>query len=128
MLQVGDCVVSAANGICKIKEETWQTFSSEKRQYFVLVPLDEKGAKLYIPVDTADQRIRRVMTKDEANELLESISSLQCMQIENEKFCEKEYKTAVHVLYAELAYALGCSEDEVEGRIDYGTRISIELS
>ena len=54
MLQIGDYVVSASNGVCKIDEEVWQDWSGEKRLYFLLVPIKEKGSKVYIPVEHAE--------------------------------------------------------------------------
>lgn len=158
MFQIGDYVISASNGICKIEEETWQTFSGEKTLYFVLIPLNEKGSKVYMPVENAEQRMRKAMTEGEAKELIGNLRTLPCIEIENSKLCEKEYKSAVysgdpvmvaraiktiylrmqvrlsagkkvtavddryfkaamHILHSELAYAIGCKEDEVEGRI-----------
>lgn len=158
MLQVGDYVVSSANGICKIEEEVEQNWSGKKKTYFMLLPVKEKGTKLYIPIDTAEQRIRKAMDYDEAEDFIDSLGSVLELKIENDKLRENEYKqavysgepsriasviktiyvrmqkrlvqgkkttaiderylkTAVHMLHSELAYALGCEEEEVEGII-----------
>lgn len=96
MLQIGDYVVSSSNGICKIEEETWQDWSGEKTLYFVLIPINEKGSKVYIPVKTAEQRVRKAMTESEAWQLISNLKLLPDIVIENQKFCEKEYKTAIY--------------------------------
>lgn len=95
MLQVGDHVVSSS-GICKIAEETWQNFSGEDKLYFVLVPLHEKRSKVYVPVEKAEQRLRKAMTNDEAGNLIDSLKSMPEIEIENEKTCEKDYKAATY--------------------------------
>lgn len=158
MLQVGDYVVSSANGICKIEEEVEQEWSGAKKSYFMLIPIKEKSARLYIPKETAGERIRKAMDYENAKAFIDSLGNVEELQIENEKSCEKEYKealysrqperiagaiktmylrtkrrnekgmkstavderyfkTAVHLLHSELAYALGCEEQEVEGII-----------
>ena len=96
MFQIGDYVVSSANGICKIDGEIEQDWSGEKRLYFVLSPIREEGAKVYIPVENADQRVRKAMTRQDAQELINKLKATPELPIENEKFCEKEYKTAIY--------------------------------
>lgn len=96
MLQVGDCVVSSSKGICLIKEETWENFSGAKKLYFVLIPLQEKDSKIFIPVENAEQKMRKVMTEEEAKEFISKIPLVPELEIENERMREKEYKDAVY--------------------------------
>lgn len=158
MLQVGDFVVSSTNGVCEIVEEVEQDWTGENMPYFLLLPLDDRDSKIYIPIDKAEQRIRRIMDFDEAKDFICHIDSISRLEIQNERFCEREYKDAifsgepvkiagaiktiyeriqkrhrqgkkttaiddryfkiaVHLLHSELAYALGCNEDEIEGNI-----------
>ena len=158
MLHIGDYVVSSVNGICKIEEEVERSWSGENRLYFALIPIKEKESKIYIPVENAEQRVRKAMTQEEAREFIGKLKSTQEIPVENEKMCEKEYKAAVysgdpmqvarviktiylrkqkrtalgkkatviddryyrlaiHILHSELAYALGCNEENVESKI-----------
>jgi len=158
MLQVGDYVVSSANEICKIEEKVKQDWFGEMKCYFLLLPMAESGTKLYIPIETAEQRIRKAMNYEEAKDFIDRLKSVSKLKIENDKLREKEYKdaiysgkpariasaiktiylhmqkrisqgkkstaidekyfkTAIHMLHSELAYALGCDEDDVEGII-----------
>lgn len=160
MLQVGDCVVSGVNGVCKIEDEVWENnWSGEKTLYYLLIPVEEKGSKMFIPVEHAEEKVRAVMTKEKAQALLQAFPTLPDLVIENEKFCEKEYKAAVysgdpyliaqtvktihdrmkkrqntgkktttvderyyamamHILASEMAYVLGCEEEDVEKNIN----------
>lgn len=99
MFKVGDVVIAGNDGICRIEKETWENWSGEERCYYLLVPNDAaetSGVKIYIPVENADCRLGKVMTKDEAAEFLETIEMISPMHIENERFCEKEYKDMLY--------------------------------
>lgn len=97
MFKVGDYVVNAANGICRINEIVQMDLSGTKqmKDYYLLVPVEEVTAKIYIPVDIADKRIRRVVNKDEAWQIIDRISGIDEAWIKNEKEREKEYKEVI---------------------------------
>ena len=68
MFEIGDYVLNATNGICKISEIVELDMSGDKqlKSYFLLRPVEEENDRVYIPVDNADKRIRKVITQDEA--------------------------------------------------------------
>lgn len=70
--------------------------SGTDKEYFLLIPISEQTAKVYIPVDMASQRIRMAMNKDEALQLIDSIQDIDEAYIENEKEREKTYKEALN--------------------------------
>ena len=70
--------------------------SGTDKEYYLLVPITEQTAKVYIPVDIASQRIRLAMSKKDALELIESIKDIDEAYIENEKEREKTYKEALN--------------------------------
>lgn len=119
MFQVGDVVVAGNNGICRIEKETWEKWSGENRCYYLLIPNDASGSKIYIPVESADCRLRKVMTKEEALDFIESIGSIPPMYIENERLCEKEYKEALYQ---------GSQQDRIAMLKTLYQRINIRLS
>lgn len=96
MFKKGDFVVNANNGICEITDIVTMNMSGTDKEYYLLVPINEQTAKVYIPVDTASQRIRLVMNKTDALELIESIKDIDEAYIENEKEREKTYKEALN--------------------------------
>lgn len=95
MFEKGDFVVNASNGICKIEDIVWMNMAGSEKEYYVLVPLEEKTAKVYLPIDIAPKRIRRVMTESEAWNLIRSVQQIDQVFIENEKEREKIYKDAI---------------------------------
>lgn len=92
MFVKGDFVVNSTNGICEIADVVNMNMSGVDKQYYMLVPVEEKTAKVYIPVDVAESRIRKVMTKEEAWDIIRSISKVEECWVENEKERERIYK------------------------------------
>ena len=95
MFEIGNFVISAANGICEIADTVTMNLSGTDREYFLLVPVEEKTAKVYIPVDAAEKRIRPVLTKDEAWQVIRGIPQVEETWVENEKERERIYKDAI---------------------------------
>ncbi len=97
MFEIGNYVLNATNGICKINEVVELDMSGDKvmKSYFLLRPVESEHDKVYIPVDKASQRIRKVISKDEALAVIDSISSVEVLTITNEKEREAKYKEAV---------------------------------
>lgn len=96
MYNKGEFVVKATNGICEIVDITTMNLSGENKAYYVLVPIEEKGAKVFVPVDTAENKIRPAMKKEEAWKLIKELNSVEEALIENEKEREKFYKEAIN--------------------------------
>lgn len=92
MLKIGDLVVTAANGICKINDIVEMNMTGEKKTYFLLIPELDENAKIYIPADKADERMRKVMNQSQAMQLIESMGSAEGLKIENERERELKYK------------------------------------
>jgi len=96
MFHIGEFVVNTNNGICEINDIVTMNMSGSDKEYYLLVPIAEQTAKVYIPVDMASQRIRLAMSKKDALELIESIKDIDEAYIENEKEREKTYKEALN--------------------------------
>lgn len=95
MFKKGDFVVNANNGICQINEITTMNMSGQEKEYYVLVPIHETTAKVFIPVDIAEKRIRLAMNEQEAWDLIKGIKAIEETYVENEKEREKIYKEAL---------------------------------
>ena len=67
-----------------------------EKEYYVLIPLDESTAKVFLPVDIAETKIRPAMNKNEAWQLIKEIKSVDEALVENEKERERIYKEAIN--------------------------------
>ena len=85
---------------------------------------------LHIPVETAEKRVRKILNKEEAiqsrdpEQLIRVIKNMYHRRkqrtIQGKKTTavdERYFKIAVHNLHSELAFALGCKEDEIQDMI-----------
>lgn len=97
MFEIGEHVIKANNGICKIEEITKLDLLDDGnfRPYYVVVPLDEKGSRLFVPVDTASNVLRYVIDETSAWEIINSIPDIPEPIFENEKVRELKYKEAI---------------------------------
>ena len=68
MFRTGDDVVSSSNGICKITDVVEMDLANTHvmKSYFLLEPITGNHAKVYIPLETAERRVRKAMEKKDA--------------------------------------------------------------
>ena len=95
MFKSGDYVVNSNNGICKIDDTVTMNTPNGNKEYYLLIPLNEPSAKIYIPLDSASRRIRYAMNREAAMQLINCIKNINEAYIENEKEREKVYKAAI---------------------------------
>ena len=95
--EIGDYIVKSVNGVCKVEDILYLSMSEadENKLYYLLVPVDDKKEKIYLPTDTADSSIRKIMTEEEVWKLIDKIPKIEEERIGNEKLCERRYKEAV---------------------------------
>lgn len=96
MFEKGNFVVNAKNGICEISGIEMINMNNEVKECYVLVPIEEKTAKVFVPVDIAEKRIRLAMNKEDAWKLIKEIKTVDEVLVENEKERERIYKEAIN--------------------------------
>lgn len=104
MYQVGDYVVKANNGVCRIDQIMHLDLPNVSRDklYYLMIPQEDKNMKLYVPVDGKGDELRSVITEDEAWELIQKIPDIEATWIVNDKLREQEYKDAIRSCRPEL--------------------------
>ena len=95
MFKIGDYVVKPNTGICRIEDIVFMSLvGKEKKQYYVLLPIDDDRAKLYVTTDADRTRLRPVMTTDESREFIKKIADIEAVWVPNDKMREQQYKEA----------------------------------
>lgn len=104
MFKVGEYVVCGNNGVCTIQEITTLNISGvdKMRKYYMLKPIYSETSTVYLPVDSEQVSMRRILSKTEADSLLASIPQTQVLTIHDEK--------AVETLYRECVKSNNCGE------------------
>ena len=74
MYEIGDQVLYGIHGICTVTTIERMRFGKEKAKYYCLEPLDQPGAKFYVPVENAAaaSKLRRLLSREALLALLHS--------------------------------------------------------
>lgn len=74
MFNNGEYVVYGSGEICCIEEIVERCFDGvNKNRYYKIVPEEYRNSAYYVPVENAGNEIRRVLTKEEIYEIIDSI-------------------------------------------------------
>ena len=94
VFEKGEYVVSGTKGVCVVDEITTLNITGvdKKREYYILKPVYVKGSTVYVPVDTADGSLRKILNEQEARELIHGIPEIPLITITNDKLLEQEYR------------------------------------
>lgn len=94
VFEKGEYVVVGNKGVCAVDEITTLNISGvdKEREYYILKPVYVPGSTVYMPVDTAKESMRSVLTKEEAKQLIDEIPRIPLITITNDKLLEQEYR------------------------------------
>ena len=97
VFQKGERVVCGSKGVCEVEEIATLDIAGvdRKREYYILKPLYLSSSTVYIPVDTAEGSMRKVLAHEEAENLIHSIPQIPLITIANDKLLEQEYKNCL---------------------------------
>ena len=97
MFDIGEYIIYGNHGVCEVKEISKKTISSMigEKLYYTLSPVYVKGSTVYSPVDNCKVAIRPVLTKDEAEDLIDHMPEVGLIEHVEEKKREKVYKEAI---------------------------------
>lgn len=86
MFQVGDTIIYTTYGLCRIDDLVKKEFNGEMKDYYILKPLNDSKASLQIQVDNpiTKEKLRKILTKSEALDLINQVPSIEPYWIENE--------------------------------------------
>lgn len=99
MFDVGELVVFGSDGVCQVESVGALDMAgiSKDRIYYTLIPLGKNGnGRIYAPVDGKKVIIRRVISLEDANKLIDEIKHIDKLEITDEKKREETYKQVIH--------------------------------
>jgi len=97
MFEIGEYIIYGNHGVCRVEDIGSLDIPGidKSRKCYTLQPVFSKASTLYTPVDNDKVLMRRVMTNEEAMELMEQIPDIPLLWIENDKQREEVYKEAL---------------------------------
>lgn len=94
MFAIGEYVMCGNKGVCVVEQITKLDISGvdKEREYYILKPLYLSGSTVYVPVDSSKEAMRRILSREEAQKLIERIPQIPPIDITNEKLSEQTYR------------------------------------
>lgn len=127
MFNKGEYIVYGSKGICLICDVTTLSMDGidKERLYYMLTPQDKKLSTVYVPVDSNKTVSRRVMTKEEAEQLVSDISSIEEIWLDNDKLREAKYKECINSCESrEWVRIIKTLETRMQNRIKQGKKVT----
>ncbi|MGN0299391.1 MAG: CarD family transcriptional regulator [Lachnospiraceae bacterium] len=97
MFAVGDYIVRANDGVCKIEGVVQMDMfhKNEVKDYYLLIPLEQNCSKIYVSVERADSQLRKAVNEQEAWSIIDEIPEIEETWIQNDREREMIYRQAI---------------------------------
>lgn len=94
MYKINDVVVYGTEGICTITDIAEMKFGGERSEYYILSPVTKVENTVYVPKnnDKVLNRMRRIISKEDASRLLDSMPVAPMEWIVNDRERQAAYK------------------------------------
>ena len=97
MFEKDELIMCGGHGVCRVVDIVGNPIDrlDKRRKYYLLEPVFVKGSTIYTPVDNDKVIMRKIMNKEEAEDLIEHIKLIDTVWIQEEKRREQMYKEAI---------------------------------
>ena len=98
MFQIGDQVVYGIHGVCRIIGLEERTVDRKKIRYFALEPLDQPGARYFVPSENpaALSKLRHLISREDLENLLASTEIRETCWIADENQRKQRYRELIN--------------------------------
>ena len=98
MFKINELVIYGSNGVCRIEGIGQPDFTGVEKgtSYYMLRPVHAKGSVIYSPIDNPRIAMRRIVTFEEAQELIDNIPYIDAIEESDRKILEAIYKKAIN--------------------------------
>lgn len=128
MYQVDELIVYGNHGVCRVEDVGTLTISAvdPNRTYYTLRPAYQSAAVVYAPVENNRTVMRAILTKEQADALIDAIPDLDAVWISNEREREAQYKAALRTCDCrELVRIIKTLYQRKTARIQSGKKVTI---
>ena len=97
MYKISDMVIYGSEGVCEIVDIEEKDILGEQRKYYVLKPVKKDSSTYYAPMDNekALAKMRKLLSKEEIDELIDSMPDEQPNWITNSLERREKYKLII---------------------------------
>ncbi len=90
MFSIGEYVVYGSGEICRIAEKIERCFDGKNgKEYCKLIPVDSVNSTYYVPADSMESNVRKLLTKEEIYNIIDSMPNAKGIWF-NDKNIRKE--------------------------------------
>ena len=89
----GEKVIYSVNGVCEITDITEKVFGKTVMRYYVLKPISNNEATLFVPVN--NENLVRLMTQSQLDKVLNDISEKEVEWNSNEVIRKEEFRNTI---------------------------------
>lgn len=133
MFNVSDTVMYGTQGVCLITDIIERTFQKELMKYYVLKPVYQKGATIFVPVDNEKltSKMKKVLSLAEIHQLIHDLPQGQLIWIDNDNLRREKYKEILKsgnrqdIIYVIQTLYLKQEELKEKGKKLQGTDVAI---
>ena len=103
MFEIGEYIVYGVNGICRVADIGPSPYDpTDARTFYLLIPVNNPmSSSIYTPVDNVRVPMRRLMTREEIDALMNAVPEIALLEIPVEKQRREIYRTTIHALSPE---------------------------
>lgn len=127
MFNIGEYVVYGTAGVCTVEDITTLNMRDvpKEKQYYVLSPLSTKSNRIFVPVEHTKVPMRKIITKEEAEKLIDNWPNLEEIRIENPKLADSIFKETLKTCDAdEFAKVIKTLYGRNKKRLEQGKKIT----
>lgn len=97
MYSIGEKIIYGSEGVFTVHDYSASPVDkNDTRKFYILHPIHgPAGNIIYTPVDNSNVKMRTVMSREEAIELIDSIPSIPLLTVEREKNRRETYRLAL---------------------------------
>lgn len=128
MFNIGDYMICGANGVCKVEEIGPLEVGgiSKDCMYYTLRPVYASESTVFTPVDNEKIIMRPILTKEEAQTLIDDMPNIETFWVDDDKRREVIYKEALHSCdCTELVKIIKTSYLNQQARLAAGKKVTM---
>lgn len=93
MYKLDDIIAYSSQGVCKVVEISTKEFAGQQMEYYILKPVFDSRSTVSVPVSNAKltSRMRQIMTREEADALIDSIADAEYIWIDDDNKRREAY-------------------------------------
>ncbi len=97
MLNIGECVIYGSHGLCRVQDILVPSFleRGKEQDYYQMVSAVDAGSILYVPVDGVEDKIRDIVSADDAEDLIDDLEFISEVELPEGKKAEPAIKDII---------------------------------